>query len=65
MGDMGDIVFIEVLSDKVNERSPGIMSRMAPIRDNTVIYTKGAKTVTRQKFDPRIADGFRVLENVK
>ena len=36
---------------------------MAPMRDNTVIYTKNADVVKRQKFDPRIAHGFRVLES--
>jgi len=61
--DCREVVVIEALSDKVNEKSPGIMSRLAPISNNTVIYTKDAKTVPRQKFDPRIADGFRVLDH--
>ena len=61
--DCREVVVIEALSDKVNEKSPGIMSRLAPIRNNTVIYTKDAKTVPRQEFDPRIADGFRVLDH--
>jgi len=38
---------------------------LASIRDNTVIYTKGANTVKRQKLDPRIATGFRVLDSAK
>jgi len=42
--------------------APGLISRMAPMRGNTVIYTKGADKVPRQKLDPRIAPGFRVLE---
>ena len=29
---------------------------------NTVIYTKGANTVKRQKLDKCIADGFRILD---
>ena len=41
--------------------APGILSRMAPIRNNTVIYTKGEDKIPRQKFDPRIAGGFRVV----
>lgn len=42
--------------------APGLMSRIAPISGNTVIYTKGADKIPRQKLDPRIADGFRVFE---
>jgi hypothetical protein len=48
-----------------NGTAPGIFSRMAPMRDNTVIYTKSEKAVKRQKFDPRIASGFRVLDSAR
>ena len=44
-----------------NGTAPGLASRMAPIRRNTVIYTKGGKDAARRPLEPRIADGFRVL----
>ena len=56
------IALREALLYNDNGVAPGILSRMAPIRNNTVIYTKGPDKVPRQEFDPRIAPGFRVLE---
>lgn len=51
----------EVFKLSDNGTAPGLLSRMAAIRDNTVIYTKGEDMVPRKELDPRIAGGFRVL----
>jgi len=53
----------EVFKLDDNGTAPGLASRMAPIRRNTVIYTKSAKGAARQPLEPRIADGFRVLDS--
>ena len=37
------------------------LARMAPIRNNTVIYSTGTNGVKVAKIDARIADGFRVV----
>ena len=64
--DCGAIIDVrEMFTYNDNGTAPGIFSRMAPMRGNTVIYTKGANVVKRQKLDKRIAPGFRVLENGK
>ena len=63
--DCDEVVSLAALDATVNEKAPGVLSRLASIRDNTVIYTKGANTVKRQKLDPRIATGFRVLDCAK
>lgn len=61
--DCGEIIRVdEMFKYNDNGTAPGIFSRMAPMRDNTVIYTKSANTVKRQKLDKRIADGFRILD---
>ena len=60
--DCGEILSIgDAFTVDRDGRAPGLGKRLAPIRGNTVIYTKGADKVPRQKFDPRIASGFRVL----
>ena len=64
--DCGAIIDVrEMFTYNDNGTAPGIFSRMAPMRDNTVIYTKCANVVKRQMLDPRIASGFRVLDSVK
>ena len=64
--DCGAIIDVrEMFKYNDNGTAPGIFSRMAPMRDNTVIYTKSEKAVKRQKFDPRIASGFRVLDSTR
>ena len=64
--DCGAIIDVrEMFRYNDNGTVPGIFSRMAPMRDNTVIYTKDAKALAHQKFDPRIADGFRVIDTKK
>ena len=52
-----------VLKFNDDGRAPGMLSRMASIRGNTVICTKPSDELPRQMFDPRIAGGFRVLDN--
>lgn len=62
--DCGEVLKLDrVLKLNDDGSAPGMLSRMAPIRGNTVIYTKGAVKVPRQQFDLRIAGGFRVLDN--
>ena len=51
----------EVIKYNDDGTAPGILSRMAPIRRNTVVYTQGTNIVRRQVFDPRIASGFTVF----
>ncbi|MBO5940509.1 MAG: hypothetical protein J6R18_04875 [Kiritimatiellae bacterium] len=64
--DCGEIINIsEMFKYNDNGIAPGIFSRMAPIRDNTVIYTKSEEAVKRQKFDSRIASGFRIFDRTK
>ena len=52
----------EIIKYNDNGSLPGILSRMAPIRNNTIIHTKGAGRAKREELDPRIAGGFRVLD---
>ena len=60
--DCGRILNVrEVLKFNDDGTAPGIFSRIAPIRDNTVIYTKGGGAAKADELDPRIAPGFRVL----
>lgn len=61
--DCGEILEIGTMFQlDENGMAPGLVSRMAPIRGNTVIYTKDAGIVKRKKPDPRIASGFRVID---
>ena len=55
----GEIIKIdEVFKIDSDGTAPGIASRMAPIRNNTVIDTDSAKPA---KINPNVASGFRVL----
>ncbi|WP_322354212.1 right-handed parallel beta-helix repeat-containing protein [Paratractidigestivibacter sp.] len=38
------------------------LSRLAPIRNNVVVYTRGTNELPRAKIDPRVAPGFRVID---
>ena len=61
--DCGEILNVrEVIRFDGDGTAPGIFSRMAPIRNNVVVYTKGTKAVSGFKpVESRIASGFRVL----
>ena len=42
--------------------APGLASRIAPIRDNVVIYTCGTNELQRVEIDQNVSSGFRVID---
>ena len=61
--DCGEVIHVGAVFDcEKKGLAPGLVSRMAPISGNTVVYTKDANAIPGFKpVDQRVASGFRVV----